>query len=642
MSQNFVNVFDLSRKKTAVLQNAYNITETQELNKIYTLSFSIPSDDPKAEFCLPFHFVRYGETGQLYRIIGTSLDDSDTSILNVSCEHVIATLCDNVMFGSVQYGGSEITTPEVINFILSKQQTQNWVLDECDYSFQYEYNWEQENLLNALYSIPKEFTNAYKWTFVTTDYPWRISLKAIDENQKPEYYLRAKRNLLGSSTAKDFADVCTRLYPLGYGEGINQLTIKDVNDGIPYLEASLNVVAQYGIKEKVLVDRQFENAESLKAYAQTMLDNLQIPSMTRNFSVVDLYEITSTDIDNAEVGKICKLTGDGTITYITKTARVLDQAGNLSIALSTKTTDVADTIADLADRVRIESVYSQGATQLYQQSKDANATPSKGMTLSLYFPREMKQINKVLLRMQLKRFRSYSQTTESGGGSTSTSSGGSVSGSTSQATGSGGFSATSTGTSDPVWEGDGNAIISSASSNLEGYTTGTSNSSPYYVATATPNSTEFSNHGHYLYSPFPHSHTLAIPGYHPIFLRSDFSHSHKVSLSLSGSQTSHTHSFNIGSHTHSVSIPAHTHNIAAGIFESGNPNSFSIKVGGTVRATINATSYDDDITTWLVGNDGTIPRGQWINMEIIPNDNAYVVASVFVQGFVQSRGGGNY
>ena len=47
-SATFLNVYDRNTKqKTAVLDNAYNITETQELNQIYTLTFSIPSADPK-------------------------------------------------------------------------------------------------------------------------------------------------------------------------------------------------------------------------------------------------------------------------------------------------------------------------------------------------------------------------------------------------------------------------------------------------------------------------------------------------------------------------------------------------------------------------------------------------------------------
>ena len=638
MTQTFINVYNLNRKKTAVLQNAFNITETQELNKIYTLTFSIPSDDNKAQYCQPFHYVRYSETGQLYRIIDSALDESDTSVLKVSCEHVIATLVDNVMFGNVQYGGTGLHTAAVIRYILSRQDTQNWVLGECDFDRQFEYNWEQENLLNALYSIPKEFASAYKWSFNTLSYPWQISLKQIDATAKPEYYLRAKRNLLGTNTASDYADICTRIYPLGYGEGVNQLTIKDVNNGVPYLQAPASVVAQYGIKEKVLVDRRFESADSLKAYAQTMLDALQTPSMTRSFSVIDLYPITSNSIDNAEVGKICKLTGDNTVTYITRTSRVLDQPGNLTIDLSTKSTNVADTIADLADRVRIESVYAQGATQLYQHSKDANATNDKGMILSLYFPQEMKQINKVMLKVELGRFRAYSQATESGGGSSQTSQGGSASGQTSQNTGSGGFSTTASGTTDPIWGGDQSWLVYKTFNC--GFTS--NHTSDYSTWNTGQQQGSGTTHTHTYYKVIDHYHTGSVPV--TIYLaKQEFSHTHGVSLSISGSQTSHTHSFNIGNHTHQVNIPAHSHSIAAGIYEVGTASSsFGIYVGGTLKQTISSTRWEGDITQWLLDESGLIPRDSWIKVEIRPNAMAYVISSVFVQGFVQSRGGGNY
>ena len=640
-----LNVYDLARKKTAVLQNAYNITETQELNNIYSLTFDLPATDPKAELVRGFHYVRYGEEGQLYRIVKVDPSESDTSILNISCEHVIAVLCDNVMFGAVQYGGTDISTVETINYILSRQDEQRWVLDECDFDFEFEYNWEQENLLNALYSVPKEFVSPYKWVFDTIHFPWRISLKRIDETAKPEYYIRARLNLLSSSSTNDFADICTRLYPLGYGEGVNQLTIKDVNNGVPYLQAPPNVVAQYGIKEKVMVDRSFESADTLKAYAETLLANLQTPSYTRQFDVTDLYPITGKEIDNAEVGKICKLTEDGTITYITKTVRKLDEAGNLQIDLSSKTTDVAATIADLADRVRIESVYSQGATQLYQHSKDANATPDKGMILSLYFPTEMKQINKVLLRMQLKRFRAYSQSTAAGGGSTQTSSGGSTSGSTSQATGAGGFSANVT--SSEIWQyADYDYAYTGAAS---GGTFDTGDS--YRMSSETGNAvtntpTPYSGgegHYHSFYRPYHHYHSVKINIPALAMNKKQLSHTHNVSLSAGA--TSHSHSFNIGEHTHSVTIPTHTHAIETGIFESGSPSGFDIYVGGEKKNTdgmIGSTSYNDDITAWLIDSSGTIPRNRWIDIEIRPNDKAYIVTSVFVQGFVQSRGGGNY
>ena len=65
----FVNVYDLNRKKIAILQNAFTIKEEQQLNNIYTLSFNLPDTDAKLQYCQPFYYFRYGDSRQLYRRI---------------------------------------------------------------------------------------------------------------------------------------------------------------------------------------------------------------------------------------------------------------------------------------------------------------------------------------------------------------------------------------------------------------------------------------------------------------------------------------------------------------------------------------------------------------------------------------------
>lgn len=735
-----LNVYDRqTRKKTAVLQNAYNIIETHELNQIYSLSFTLPSTDEKNKYCLPRHFVRWGDNGELYRIKEPQFNDSDVGTITYQCEHAITTLCDSVMFGSFQYGGASVHTRATINWLLSQQKQQDWVLDVCEFDRKFEYLWEQENILNALYSIPKEFATPYKWTFDTTVYPWKLSLLAIDTDIKPEYYLRAKSNILASGSSADYANICTRIYPLGYGEGVNQLNIKDVNNGVAYIQSPASVIAQYGIVEKVLVDRRFENAESLKAYAQSMLDIYQTPSMSRSFSVTDLFPLTSQSWDDAEVGKICRMTQDGTTAYITKCKWQRDKAGDLQIDLSTKATDIASSVADLADRVRIESVYAQGATQLYQHSKDANATPSKGMVMSLYFPAEMRQINKVLLRLKLNRFRSYSQTTESNGGFNqtytvnaetkdittqvnegessvtvnfpgkitttemtadanqtlnTTEAGGNI-GTTSTAKGAPDVSlvAQNTNTSDAYWTHRSgpytdSALVSVHVNQAGEHTHGADINSSTYIAEQSISEFKTYYHAHVInstvsvwqngghrhaaesdmhnhtiprtnlqhyhtvtvtnrsgiegYTGFDHAHNFTIPAHsHQLKI----AHQHKVSIpsqSVNIPCPKHKHSLTIPGHSHKITIPPHTHGISAGIFESGNATAFDIYVGNTKKATVNSTSYDGDITQWLLNNKNQVPRDQWIDIEIRPNDLAYVVSSVFVQGFVQSRGGGNY
>ena len=824
-----LNVYNLAnRRKTAVLQNAFNIFETHELNKIYTLTFDIPKTDEKVQYLEPRHYVRWGDDNELYRIKIPKVEESDTSTISYECEHVITTLCDSIIFGSHSVGGWQMRTRDVIEWLLDQQKVRNWVLDECDFDRRFEYLWEQETIINALYSIPQEFGVPYKWVFDTTVYPWKISLKSINANINPEFYLQAKSNILSSGTSADYANICTRIYPLGYGEGVNQLTIENalVKDGEvdevngtkygkTYIDAPQSYIDRYGIVEKLLVDRRFEHANSLYAYAKTTLEAYMEPGMSRTFDVTDLYPLTKQSWDNAEVGKVCRMMEDGTTAFIKKTIHQLDNPGYLKIDLSTKTDDVSSSVAALSERVRIETVYAQGATQLYQHGKDANATPDKGMHINLYFPSEMRKINKVQLKLQLDKFRSYSQATESAGASTRTSSEGGAStqtstsggGSTQTSTSGGGSTQTSTdggdstqtstsggGSTQTSTSGGGSTQTStdggdstqtstsgggSTQTSTSGGATGntsTNDGGPSMTFTASASDTENANwstyvsgnggssnldtsstavdgttgeagkHNHNLWgytgevtpaasASYKHNHAINYTGgalengghkhsftsnwHSHSFSVYKLKHTHSVTVTVKNNDTNksgfaHSHSFSIGSHTHDVTIPSHTHNvtipkhnhkvtipnhthdvtipshthdvtipkhnhkvtipnhthdvtipshthnvtipnhthtitipshshsITAGIFESGNPTAFDIYVNGIKKLTVDNTSYNGNITEWIVNGENMVPRESWIDIEIRPNDLAYVISSVFVQGFVQSRGGGTY
>lgn len=176
-----INVYDLNLKKTAVLQHATNITETQELNAVYELSFELPADDDKRRFCQPYHYIRYGDTGQLYRLIGSGIVQDAIGIRRYRCEHVIATLVDDVLFGSFVVGNVGVHTAAALRWILERQTIRRWVLGRCDFDQQLEYGWEHENLLAALYSIPKSFVSPYRFDFNTAVFPWRLDLRRIDE-----------------------------------------------------------------------------------------------------------------------------------------------------------------------------------------------------------------------------------------------------------------------------------------------------------------------------------------------------------------------------------------------------------------------------------------------------------------------------
>lgn len=653
-----LEIFDKNRRRIAIAENACDIEEEQRINSIWYLHFALPYNDPKNDYCQPFNYVRL-DRGELYRIMPEEAEITDTGYIRYQCEHVLATLIDKVLFGYHVVGNLGVYTRDCINYILDKQDVKNWILYECDFSRQFEYGWEQETLLSAIFSIATPLSN-YMWVTDTTVYPWRLSLKRIDMSQKPALYIRYKWNMLRYGGKKDPQQICTRLYPLGYGEGINQLTIKSVNNGIPYLQSPQSYIDKYGIIERVWIDRRYEDPESLKAAAQVMLDELQDP--IRNYNI-GFAELDSADYNKAAIGKRTQISypelGTKVDTYITEIRWKHSDIKSSTLVIANHSTSIATSIADMADRQRIEQSYAQGATQLYAQSVQANATTEKAAKLNFYIPAEMRIVNAVMVKIQLDRFRSYSKatggggattaTSSSGGGSTSTSSAGGASTATSSSGGGGSVTSASGGGSSATSEASSRETSSTglyidqmktgeSAGGGESATTGSSDGHSHSyirpVWSYDGGSGNYGWHAHYIWvnlshdHGMSHTHTVKIPSHtHSVSIGS---HSHSVSIG------SHTHSVTIKAHTHSVSIPDHTHDITQGIFEFGRPSAASLYVNGERKAGIGKDA-ELDITQYLVV-DGTIPRGRWHSIELLPDDLAYITIDITIQGFVQSRG----
>lgn len=655
MAKDMIEVYDFDLKRQAILENAKGITETLALNGLYYLNFSLPYGDIKNKYCKPFYYVSFN--GIFYRIMPTNTEINLTPMVEYECEHVIATLIDDILYGDIVIGNLGVYTDEVIEYVLSKQKVKRWKLGVCEFARQFEYGWQSESLLSALFSIPKDFAEEYFWEYDTTNYPWTVNLKKFDVNRKPELYIRKNKNLIKLVKSSDPNSVCTKLYAHGYGEGINTLTFADINDGKPYVESPPEIIEKYGIKEKLFVDRRYENKESLLEAAKTMLKELQEPYYE--------YEVDFVNIDNnfynkAELGKVAMIIADDIEykTYITKIVRKRNDDGSIDcgLTIANKPKDIASSVADLADRQRIEMTYAQGATQIYAQSIQNNASSDEGLVMDFFIPEQMKIINKILCKIRMEQFRAFSKATENGGQSTQTSSSGGGSQTTSS---SGGGTSKSTavdgGTSDSTESGGGDYTTSGSSSssttNSGGGTSKSTNSGGSYSGSEYTDATKVvavgSSHSHHFSIVFPsHSHSFSVPDHshgmshtHEVRIPS---HTHRFSVpshSHSFSVPSHTHTVNIPAHTHTVSIPGHGHEITPGIYRFGGAKSFELLVNGKSVGNYEATSEEIDLTPLLINPDtGKVNRGSWQNVEVKPSGLAYISIAFSVQGFIQSRG----
>lgn len=600
-----VRVYDFSKSTKnpiAYLENAFNVGYKKNLNTVWQGSFSMPANDPKNADCRPFSFVELydgGERVELFRILPSEYrKDVNGQIITYQCEQVLATLLDDIMFRYHQT--TNLSAADTIDYILSFQSTPHWQVNNIVPTENYSFYFENQNLLRSLLSIRTAYGDNYMWTYDTKTYPWKLNLVPMPSTVTA--YIMYQKNLMGVERYIDPGSVVTRIYPVGYGEGINQLTIEEVNDGVPYIDA--DTIDFYGVISAMFVDKTEQSPQTLMAKALAQLEMVKAPKVSYSISAADLYQITRDPIDRfRDPGIAVKIYDPDLGTFVSRviTVEKTDMTGTpweINLEISNKREDIIDVQVKNQNRLNISEVYSQGAVNIDSNDYQDNCDPTHPAVVSFYIPEEVVRINKCLLTYQTEKFRAYETGATSNAGSTETSS---------------------------------------------------SNGSHRHRMMAYYNETdkievltsEEENHRHYFYR------LEGNPRNFRILTAPEAGTENEGYLSIYTDQppTQDVYTYDsAGEHIHQVEIPPHVHAINYGIYESSvAASSLSIKVDGTIiPGETSLTGTDIDIVPYLNKDDaGKITRG-WHKVEITPNNLARITASVVKQIFVQSRGGGNY
>jgi len=606
-----IKILNQNRQPVAILENAYDIGYEKGFNQLWLASFSLPLDDEKNDLCKPLYYVEVYDNGEyvgLFRIMPKrTVKNESENYASYECEHVLGLLLNTSLFMDHQL--TNLTTEETLQYLLDQQRVKHFELGRVQFIRYFHYLWENENLLSAIFSVPKPFDVQYEWHVDTLNYPWKLELLAPETTPTAE--IRKGKNLIGLDLEENPMDIYNRIYPLGEGEGINQLTVKSVNNGIPYIEDSASV-SEHGPIEYIWPDRRFIDANTLKASAEALLKKWKEPIVTWSVSAADISSITGESIDKFRVGKIVRLNVEGfppTDLRIMKESKsdVTGNPGNIQLEIGSVVEDLGTTYSDLRQRQRINELYAQGATNIDSANAAENADETHPVIVETWLPEEVAKVNTFKLTFRIEKFRAYEKTIEAAGSvvSTTGSGGGSV-----KTTTSGGGTSTSTAS-------DGNhshrmlVALAGPVQGLPNSLFAGKNSAGQTINVEMP----ANNVDLYTYdSSGSHSHTFSVP--------------------------EHNHSITLEAHSHSIQIPEHSHGIQYGIYESPEePTAVTIKVNG-VTVPHTATSGENiDLVPYLPkDSDGNIQRGVWLKVEIKPNNLGRVVAQVFKQVFIRSRG----
>lgn len=335
----------------------------------------------------------------------------------IRLEHGLCTLGDDVIPGYVELGGATATTAAVLQGLLARQTGGYWVLGECEYAEQYAYSFESENLLTAIISIAEPLAGLPVWRFDQSALPWKLHLRRATDEDACE--CRMSRNLSGVKVNIDRTALCTRIYPLGYGEGADQLHIGSVNGGEKHLDA--DTIGTWGVAASVYAEPSITDAATLKAAAESVLARTKNPVVTVTLEAEELYALTGEAMDKFHLGRLCRLplpdwgvTMDERVISIRRTD-VFGAPTKVKVTLANQAGTAVKELATLSRKASIGALYSQGAASEYSVHFGDNCDEAHPARLRFYIDEDAVHVNKVAVRFTLEDFRGYTRSASAGG-----------------------------------------------------------------------------------------------------------------------------------------------------------------------------------------------------------------------------------
>ena len=768
-----VEVFDRNLQFAGILDDADAVSYDLVLNELSTASLALPQPSEHNKLLGAHSFVRVHDEGRMvgvFRVSGipSSDDLSVTGWTQYDFDHAIITLNDSLIFGDHEIGGEGYSRRQVMEYILGFQKDRFWTLGDCDFEDYFQYCFQNQKILPALWSTFETLTEDYtvEYDFATT--PWTLHLRRAKAGDVCG--LEYGGGLTGIVRTRDDASMITRLYPLGYGEGVNQLRIGSVNGGKDYIDADTQGL--WGVVEDTYTDARQVDAATLKAIGERVLERVKNPIFGYEAAAVDMYLMTGMSWDDVWPGRYAHVIDReygaviaGRVKRRGKT-NLLGSPGDVCYEIGNSAGDAISSLSDIAERLGVADLYSQGATNLYSQQSQDNADPTHPMRMRFYLPQNVKRINQVLLSIAKEPFRAYETGAESGGGDIATTEEGGgmrtseagdelrtstpikiittegytssplvdgevsthtvmavglrtdatnaqtgnpidANGGAVTTTGAGGTartdatnaqtgnpSTTASGGSSPGTDEEGghshtvighshsfsgsgsegighNHALVGSSSNTGGISSGvktvsisisgTSGSSSPGTNTRGAHSHTVNNHSHDITHTHyaNHSHTISTHTHGMVHMhyanhshkipdhQHEFNHMNNVSMKFKIPEMlveipPHRHTVNTA-HAHTVTLKNHAHDIVYGIFEGATASKYSVVVDGVVVPEADMSKGEIDVVRYLSANEeGKVLRGAWHEVQIVPDRLTRLTVNLFLQVFIQSRGGGDY
>lgn len=286
-------ILDQERNRLAVLDHVIEFIITEEINGEETIDLTVPFNHPKRVFLENENFIQLGSRIYVIRRVYHQRNSSGERETKVYAE---------ALWYDLQYADPMLIS-EWEN--VTPYQVIRDILDGTDWSVGYCEIGTTRNM-----SVDEGLTNRLTALREVADL-WGGSIRFHPQTQTVDHVqdggfrdsgtaIIYQKNMDEIEADYDTTDLVTRLYPYGKGN----VTIKDANNGIEYLD---NFQYTSQIRTRSFKDDRFINPYHLKEKAEEILEKLSMPRLSYRVRSMDLSMLTGMEHESFQIGDIIRV-----------------------------------------------------------------------------------------------------------------------------------------------------------------------------------------------------------------------------------------------------------------------------------------------------------------------------------------------
>jgi len=288
-----LTVLNLNGEQEAVLENAYDVIITGEINGIDTLEFNLPFRDEKRKYLENEKQVKVCDDAYRIRTITDEKNEQGTAITSIYAEAAFYDLGFSTKKAEITFNADTADVPMAYAL-----QDTGWTVGTVNKRTKRTWTCQEKNAL----AILRKVQDLHGGDLIFDNANKTVSLLTFSGTDSGVLFCY-KKNMKSIKRVIDTQSLITRLYAFGK----DSMTFASINDGKEYVE---DTTYTNEIRVSTLDCSNFTNPYQMLEYAEMRLADYAAPRISYVLNAMDLSMLTGYEHESWKLGDIVTVKDD--------------------------------------------------------------------------------------------------------------------------------------------------------------------------------------------------------------------------------------------------------------------------------------------------------------------------------------------